>query len=106
MRPSHRCHQMFVATRCIQAKATSQIGVLPGTGWVAEHDDGNGIRTVVPLVGSLVTADGEVHPLPRSLDASWIIRPRIPDDERLIRTSAGRMGPATNRRNDWRYFTR
>jgi hypothetical protein len=66
---------------------------LPGNSWVIEKRADDGTLTILPLVGWLVTDDGELLPLPRSLDASWITRPRTPDDDRVIASSAARMRP-------------
>lgn len=72
------------------SKPETPIGVLPGGLWVVERIDDDNIFTVFPLVGWLVTADHQVHPLPPS-DSSWTVRPRTDDDERLIAASARRL---------------
>jgi hypothetical protein len=64
--------------------------LIPGDGWVTEHLAENGSRTVLPLIAWHIV-NGELFPLPKPADASWIIRPRIPDDERLIRVSSQAM---------------
>jgi hypothetical protein len=81
--------------------------VLPANDWVAERVDENNVRSVLPLVGWLVTAEGELRPLPLSLDATWTIRPRrVTEDSRLIDATAVRLRSTTkNRQNDpWTTF--
>ena len=65
--------------------------VLPGDGYVAERLDENGVRTVLPLAGWIVSPDGELLPLPRSMGADWVIRPATANDPGLISTTASRM---------------
>lgn len=50
--------------------------VIPANDWVAERVDENSTRSVLPVVGWLVTTDGELRALPLSLDDTWTIRPR------------------------------
>ena len=71
--------------------------LIPGDGWVTEHLAENGSRTVLPLVAWHVV-NGELFPLPKPSDATWIVRPRVADDERLIRVTALSMQlkPQTN----------
>jgi hypothetical protein len=80
-------------------KPKLQDGVaIPATGWVAERVEDDGTRTVMPLAGWWVTSEGDVLPLPRTLDdAAWTCRPQTPDDERLISTTASRMRPQPKR---------
>lgn len=59
----------------------------------------DGVPTVLPLVGWLVTPEGEVRPLPLSLDATWTIRPRVAEDDARISTTANRMRPTSNRQS-------
>jgi hypothetical protein len=68
---------------------------------VAERTEHN-VRTVIPLIAWRVTADDEVHPIPK-LDKTWIVRPFMQGDESHIRTSAARMRPTSDRRNEWSY---
>jgi hypothetical protein len=78
---------------------TSPLGpaVLPANNWVTEKMGEDGIPTLLPLVGWLVTKEGELRPLPPSLDESWTLRPRAADDERLISAASSRMRPANTR---------
>ena len=71
------------------------LGILSGDGWVAEHTAEDKTRTIYPLLGWLVTADGECLPLPRSIDSTWIVRPRTTSDDTAIAASAKRMRPET-----------
>ena len=68
--------------------------VLPGANFVCEHRSENGEITVMPLIGWEVV-NGEVHPLPRSMGAGWIVRPMADGDDRLMRTTAARLRPTT-----------
>jgi hypothetical protein len=74
---------------------TAPLGILPGDSWVAELTHEDKTRTVLPLVGWLVTADGEIHPLPRSIDSTWVVRPRTANDEAAIAVSARNLRPET-----------
>ena len=67
------------------------IGTLPGDGWIVERIETDNSHTVLPLPGWLVTADGEVHPLPGSVNSTWSVRPRTDEDDRLIAVSANRL---------------
>lgn len=80
--------------------AAAFIGVLPGTGWVLERIDANGARTVLPAIGFVVTAAGEVLALPLSLGPEWSWRPSVgaQDDQRIKEYAAAlikwpAMGP-------------
>jgi len=80
----------LTSKRTTNAHETALFGILPGDGWVIERIEDDNVHTVFPLVGWLVTADGQVHPLP-STDSTWTVRPRTADDERLIAASATRL---------------
>ena len=77
---------------------------IPAPEFVAEKVDENSVRTVLPLVGWLVTPEGEVVPLPRSLDASWVIRARVADDDARIAMTAERMRPTNNQQGSSIYW--
>jgi len=79
----------------------ASLGLLGGDGWVVEHIAEDKTRTIYPLVGWLVTADFQVHPLP-SLDSSWVVRPRTANDEQMIAASAKRLRPSNSNQN-WSY---
>ena len=72
------------------------LGILPGDSWVAEHQAEDKTRTVLLLLGWLVTAEGECLPLPRSIDSTWIVRPRTASDDASIAASAMRLRPQAN----------
>lgn len=78
--------------------------VLAANNWVAEKMGEDGLATVLPLVGWMVTDEGELRPLPLSLDASWTIRPRCVDDDRLISVTASRMRPTSDRQSEWNFY--
>ena len=78
--------------------------VLPANNWVTERIDENGIRTVLPLIGWLVSADGEVRPLPLSMDATWTIRPRVEEDEKRISMTADRLRPTYQQQSGWSFY--
>jgi len=60
----------------------------------------------LPLCGWLVTAYGELRPLPLSLDDRWTIRPQTAQDEAPIAATAARLRPTRNIRKNWSYFDR
>jgi hypothetical protein len=64
------------------------IGTLPGAGFVIEQVTADGTRSVLPLAGWGVTAEGAVLPLPLSLGDNWQVRPEVSEDGRLIRTTS------------------
>jgi hypothetical protein len=77
--------------------------LIPGDGWVTEHLADNGTRTVLPLVAWQVIS-GQLYPLPKPQDDTWVVRPRMPDDERLIRVTALSLQPKpeqTNQPTNW-----
>jgi hypothetical protein len=81
--------------------------VIPGGGrWVFDHLAENGVRTVLPVAGWRASED-DLLPLPKPPDETWILRPRMPDDERLIRVTALNMQPKPDNQNDpnaWRHL--
>lgn len=70
----------------------NRIAIIPATDRVTERTQ-DGVRTVLPLVAWIVTAEGELRPLPLSLGEEWIVRPRTADDDRLLKNSGSRLRP-------------
>lgn len=55
--------------------------------WVIERNDGVD-RTVMPLAGWGVTADGDLVALPVAATTGWVVRPRVPSDQAAIEKAA------------------
>jgi hypothetical protein len=79
----------------------NRLAIIPATDWVTERTQ-DGTRTVLPLVAWLVTAEGELKPLPLSLGDEWIVRPRTADDDRLLKNSGSRLRPHTEQKAFYR----
>jgi hypothetical protein len=73
--------------------------VLPGTGWVCERTDEQGVRSVLPLIGWIVNDDGTCQPLPLDLSPDYVVRPRMDSDGQTINATAGRLRPRPNNQN-------
>ena len=100
MRPNRPRYVPADAARMPQ-EATKPASVVPGTGWVCERTDENGVRSVLPLIAWEIV-DHEVYPLPRSMRADWLVRPMVESDAAAMSTTASRMrSQPTNRTNNW-----
>ena len=65
--------------------------VLPGTGYVLERPEPEGMSSILPLPGWEVSDDGELFPLPRSFRAEWLARPTREGDNRSISQTSVKM---------------
>ena len=67
------------------------MNTLPGTGYVLERPEPDGMSSVLPLPAWEVSDEGELFPLPRSFRAEWLARPAREGDNRNINQTSMKM---------------